>query len=234
MGCGSLIGAALSLAGAGAQEVAASKTKGEMNDVLDSQQAQNKKLQQQGQGLFQQSFAQSTPEAAKNQIAQGQSQYLNAAQQAQAVPLGASTQALSSTDNQASQARAGLGNQALAGLAGYSNYGVQQGLKDQDIGSQLGAINNQASFNQSMLPGELSAAQNDFSSLRGIGSLLGTAGMLTGLGSQVGMFGGGGQAVPALGGSAPSPMGFQNPYLDYNQLLQQFGAPDFNQFKGVN
>ena len=197
MGCGTLIGAALSLAGAGAQEVAASKTSGAMNDVMVQNMANQKKLQQQGQDVFQQSLAQSTPQAAGQQLAQGQSQLMNAAQQAK-VPLGLPTSALTTGDQSASNARAQLGQKAMADYGAYGQLGQAQQMKDREANNQIGLFNNQARFDNSMLPGELTAAQQEYSGLAGLGKVLGTAGMLTGLGSKMGLF------------SSPSVAGFGN------------------------
>jgi hypothetical protein len=197
MGCGTLISAALSLAGAGAQEVAASKTSGAMNDVMAQNMTNQKKLQQQGQGIFQQSLSQSTPQAAQQQLAQGQSQLMNAAQQAR-VPLGLPTSALTTGDQAASNARAQLGQKAMADYGAYGQLSQSQRMKDMNANDQLGLVNNQARFDNSMLAPELQAASQEYSGLAGVGKLLGTAGTLTGLGSSLGLF------------SSPSLAGFGN------------------------
>jgi hypothetical protein len=167
-----------------------------MNDVMAQQLAAQKKLQQRGQQVFGESLKQSTPQAAQQQIAQGSSQLLNAARQAQAVPLGLPTNATTSADQQANQARAGLDAQAMADFGGYGQFGQQQALKDREVSSQLGFLNDQSRYNASMLPGELQAAQHEYAGLQGIGSLLGTVGQLGGLAGQMGLF------------SAPSTAGF--------------------------
>lgn len=202
MGCGALIGAALGLAGAGTQEAANMSTKNEMNDIMAQQQAQQKQLQAKGQAVFQNSLGQSTPDAAAQQIAQGADQYKTAAQNAQAVPLGVAAAALTPQDKSANAARAALGNTAMANYAGYGQYSADQRLKDTQANSQLGFINNQSQYANSMLAPELGAAQNDFNNLRGVGSLLGTAGSLVGLGGSLGMFGQ--SPMAGLGNSATS------------------------------
>lgn len=229
MGCGALIGAALGLGGAGVQELANAKTKSEMNDVMNQQLATQNKLRQQGQGVFNKSLAQSTPDATKQQIQIGADKFRNAAQNAQAVPLGLASPALTSADQSANAARAGLGNTAMANYAGYGQYGQEQALKDRAANSQLGVINQQSQQASSFLPAELQGAQNDYNSLRSVGSLLGTAGSLVGLGGSLGMFGsspmaGLGSAARNLGTSAlASPLWLgqvapQTPTKQYNFL----------------
>lgn len=190
MGCSALIGAALGLTGAGVQELANAKTQGQMNDVMNEQQAEQRSLQAKGQSVFQTSLGQSTSGAAAQQIQQGQDQYKTAAQNAQAVPLGVASPAITTQDQSANAARAALGNTAMSNYAGYGQYGVDQRLKDQVANSQLGVINQQSQYANSMLPTELQAAQNDFNGLRGAGSALGTAGSLIGLAGSSGIFGG--------------------------------------------
>lgn len=189
MGCGALIGAALGLAGAGVQEVANSKTQGKMNDIMAAQQAEQKKLQARGKGVFDTSLAASTPDAAKQSVALGADKFLNAANTSQAVPLGLATPALTGANNAADKARGGLDARAMADYAGYGQYAQDQSLKDQSANRQLGVINQQSQYANSMLPAELGAAQNDYNSLRGVGSLLGTAGSLVGTAGSLGMFG---------------------------------------------
>lgn len=189
MGCGALIGAALGLAGAGVQEVANSKTQGKMNDIMAAQQAEQKKLQAKGKGVFDASLAASTPDAAKQSVALGADKFLNAANTAQAVPLGLAAPALTGANTAADKVRGGLDARAMANYAGYGQYAQDQSLKDQAANRQLGVINQQSQYANSMLPAELGAAQNDYNSLRGVGSLLGTAGSLVGLGSSLGIFG---------------------------------------------
>lgn len=202
MGCSALIGAALGLTGAGVQELANAKTQGQMNDVMNEQQAEQRSLQAKGQSVFQTSLGQSTPGVAAQQIQQGADQYKTAAQNAQAVPLGVASPAITTQDQSANAARAALGNTAMSNYAGYGQYGVDQRLKDQVANSQLGVIGQQSQYANSMLPSELQAAQNDFNGLRGAGSMLGTIGSLVGLAGSAGLFGGGAStAVQHVGAS---------------------------------
>lgn len=210
MGCSTLVGAALSLAGAGVNEAAALKTQDKMNDIMAANQTQQNQLQQKNQGVFQNSLAQSTPDAAKQQVQIGADKFKNAAQQAQNVPLGLASNSLTSTDKSADTARAGLNRDAMANYAGYGQYGVEQGLKDQAANSQIGANNNQSQFINSLLPSELGAAQNTYSGLNSFGSLLGAGGNLVGafgsLGalkpqtslSQIGQYGGSASMLDAI------------------------------------
>lgn len=227
MGCGTLIGAALSAVGAGTQLAASSKAKGQMTDVMNAQQAEQRKLRQQGSEVFDKSLALSTPDAAKQQIGQGQDAYRTAAQNTLAVPLGLPNNATTSTDAAANQARASLGADAMANYAGYGQLGQEQSIKDRAAQSQLGVINSQSQYANSLLPGELTAAQHSYDGLSGIGSLLGTAGTLTGLANAAGLF----SSSPMAGlGHAASNLGtstLASP-LWLGQVAPQTQKPFFN------
>lgn len=180
MSCGTLASLALSLAGTGAGIASSEIEKGNMNDVLQQQLNQQKKFQQQGTQVFQNSLGKSTPGAVKQDLAQGQNQFLNAANQATSVPLGLPSSAATPEDQQAQQARAGLGAKAMSDFAGYSNIGQQQYLKDLDASSRLGVINQQAGQTSSLLGPELQNASQSMSGLSAFGNLLGAGGGLLG------------------------------------------------------
>lgn len=231
MGCSALVGAALSLAGAGVNETAALKTQGKMNDIMSANQAQQNQLQQKNNGLFQNSLAASTPGAAQQQVQQGADKFNQAAQQAQAVPLGVANSALTAQDKGANSARAQLGNKAMSDFAGYGQYGVEQGLKDQQVGSQIGANNSQSQFINSLLPSELGAAQNSYAGLNSFGSLLGAAGNLTGAFGSLGALGGKGlqnglgNAASTLGQSSlASPLYLGQAAPQFPKYLTNFGT----------
>lgn len=189
MGCGTLLSLALTAGGAAAGEVGASQAKNNENAVVQQYLNAQNKYGKQGQALLGQSMNASTPEAAAQQVAQGQSQYLNAARNATAVPLGLPTAATTSTDQAVDRARTDLGNQAMANFAGYGNYGFQQGLKDQNIGAQLGANNALSGIAGSYLPAELGQASQSGAGWDSLGSLLSGLGTLAGGAGAAGLFG---------------------------------------------
>jgi hypothetical protein len=170
MGCGTIAGLALSLAGAGTQEVASSNAQDAMNGVTQNEINQQNQFAQKGKQVFQQSLGQSTPAAANKQIQQGTQQAANSITQAQAVPLSAQE-----------SARQGLSNSAASNYYGQSNYPLQQYLKDLSANSQLGVIGNQSAQVARNFPVYLQQAQQSQNGLAGIGSLLGTAGGLLGM-----------------------------------------------------
>lgn len=198
MSCGTLIGLALSGAGAGASEYAAQDENSAMNQQVANQLAQQAAYQKQGSKVFDTSLGQSTPQSAKQQVQQGQQQELGAIQNAQAAPLALAAAPMGDTATEKAQQK--LGNDSNSQFTGYGNFGFQQGLKDQTAANQLGVINNNARSSASILPIELQSASQQDSGLSALGSLLGTAGLLTGVASGTGAFN-----KPQIGSAGISP-----------------------------
>lgn len=229
MSCGTIAGLVLGGAGAGVNAYAGERTHGAMNSAVNQEMARNRGYQQQGQQVFQQSLDQSTPQAAKQQIGQGQQQLAGLIQNAQAVPLSASmpsnTLGDSGVNAQAQQAKTNMSNTAASNYGGYSNYGLQQYLKDMQAQNQLGVINQNARGWANVLPAQLQDAQNSQQGLQALGSLLGTAGLVTGLGSAM--------SAPATGVSASQSanvLGEMNgtsylgvPTFSFNQIPYPYG-----------
>lgn len=203
MGCGTLAALALTGAGAGAKMYAGQQEQNAMNNATNAELQQQQQFQKQGSQIFQNSLAQSTPQAAQQQIGQGV-QNIAGATQASALPP-VSLPQTGPTSNAARVSYSGQdaqnqrGAQANAGLQGYGNFTLQQGLKDLSANSQLGLLGNQAAASERVLPYMLQQAANSQAPLAGIGSLLGTAGQLVGIGSLTGAFGGGAAAAPTAG-----------------------------------
>lgn len=184
MGCGTLIGAGLSAAGAGASAVAAGDESNAMNQKTQAELLRQQQYRQKEQGIAQQSFAQSTPQAAAQQIAQGQNQYLGNIKQAEAAPLALAGPSLG--DSREQQQRANMAAQQDSNFRGYGNYGFQQGLKDLSTNTQLNLLNNQAGQSEAVLPLELQAASQSQQGLSDIGKMLGSAGQIIGVANSIG------------------------------------------------
>lgn len=194
MGCGTLAALALTGAGAGTQLYAQNKAQGAMEDATQSELRRQREYQTKADQVFRQGLRQSESGTAEQQIAQGQKQALDATRSASLPRLALPTTTNrpgQTTGNQANvsyvgqDARNTMGSLANANLKGYGNYGVQQGLGNMDINNRLGVINNMSQRSQAVLPFELEQARNSQAMLQSLGSLLGTAGMLTGIGSMV-------------------------------------------------
>ena len=185
MGCGALeVGIPLMLAGTGAQIGANVMEGNAMNSKVSAELARQSAFQKRGTGVFQQSLGQSTPQAAQQQIGQGQQQYTQAMQGAKLPMLsqpGTLPNDTSRIIDTATQARNNMSNMANANLQGYGNYGLQQHLKDLQAGSQLGVIGNEAQQSAGVLPTELAQARQSQAGLSSIGQLLSTVGSLAGM-----------------------------------------------------
>lgn len=172
---------ALSAAGTGLSMAGQAAQQDKQNSLVSQELARQNQYKKQAALAYQSSLAQSTPEAANQQIKQGQQDALQSYQKAQAAPLsiapsstGSNATSITTPDQ---QARAGLLNKAAAGIQGYSNFGLQQQLKDQEARNQLGVLSSISNSSGSILPYELNGAQNPYA---GLASLLGAAGTATG------------------------------------------------------
>lgn len=188
MACGTigqLASLALTTGGAVANGVANSNIRGKMNNLVGQELARNQGFQKQASNVFNQSFANSTPAAAQQQIGQGQRHLAGLIGNAQTVPITTSLPSISGTNDRDVSARTQMSNKETSNFGGYSNYGLQQYLKNLDTNANLGLIGNQAQQWANILPTQLQQAQQSQGGLQTLGSLLGTAGMLTGIGSAV-------------------------------------------------
>lgn len=189
MACSALVGLALAGVGAGISEKASSDERDSMNNVMNQEQAQQQQYQKQATSVFNNSLANSTPAKANQQIGQGANQALQEYTKLQASPLSSATSPLGLSTpqgaivNSATQANRALQNQSAAGLQGYNNWNTQQNVSNTLSNANLGLISGQAQQAAAYLPQELSLAQNSEQGLAGLGSLLGSAGQLVGVGS---------------------------------------------------
>lgn len=176
----SLAATGLSMAGQSAQ--ADQQNKDVSNELLRQQQYKKNATQ-----VYQNSLMQSTPQAAKQQIAQGQQDAMEAYQKTQAIPITASAGNVgagpTSINTPDQTARAGILNAGAAGIKGYGNFSLQQWLKDLDAKNQLGVIGNRSANSASILPYELQGAQNPYAGISGalgaFGSIANSFGGLT-------------------------------------------------------
>src|ERR1700679_23587 len=121
MGCGTIAGLALSLAGAGANEAVNVQTKNSENSLVNNELAKQSQFQNQARNVVANNLSNSTPQAAQQQQQQGAQQFLGASQQAKLPPLSIPT-----TDQTQSNAVSAAGQGALNTLNQNAN-AQQQG-----------------------------------------------------------------------------------------------------------
>lgn len=208
MGCGAILaglGGSLALDAGGGYlgYLGGQQSAGAMNTTTQRELNLLNQAGQSMQGIEHGALAQSTPQAATQDIQQGQSLFTNAANSAQHLTPGFATP-LSAKNTSAADARADLGTQAMGNYAGYSNLGQQWGLQNQINWPMLGVYSGQAAAAQNLYPQLMQIASRAGSAdqaygqgLQGLGSLLGS---VTGMAGMGGMSGIGG----ILGGSGAS------------------------------
>jgi hypothetical protein len=111
---------------------------------------------------------------------------------------------------QGQQTKDQLAQGANADLQGYSNIGVQQGLKDQSVNSQLGVIGTNARRSASIFPTLLQNAQISANGEASIGSLLSTLGSFLGLASATGLLSKAATPTSTLGSFSSNGTSFAN------------------------
>lgn len=212
-----IIALALSAAGTGTSMAASAAEESAMNDKTKAEVLRQKGYQQKSTGEFERSLAQSAPKVAQQQIDSGAEARLGDLTKASQIPIsGAGPLDLSAPNTvQAGQAAAQLGQQAQAKakLGGYSDFDLQQWIKNLRAQQQIGMYGQFAKQSSQVLPYELQAAARSAEDMRGAGTALSAAGMLTGLGGAAGAFGGGASAASAapegtmtLGGASYAPL----------------------------
>lgn len=174
------IAAALAVAGTGTQIAANNQTQSAMNQATQQQINAQNDYAKKGQQVFQQSLDQSTPQAAKQQIGQGQQQAAQSIANAQSIPLTAQQPSFGNVNTAQESARQGLSNNAASNYFGQSNFGLQQYLKDLQAQSQFGVIGGQSGQSARNFGSNLSAASQAGNNLGALGSLLGTGGSVLG------------------------------------------------------
>ena len=179
------LGALTSLAGTGLGVAGSMQSQSNMNDAAKAELMRQQEYNKKGQSVFQQSLQQSSPKSVQQQLGQGQQQALNEYAKVQATPTsysqGAPNALSKATSDATVQGKTQLGNQAAAPLNAYDSYSLAQQIKDMQAQSQLGQIGNFSRSSESVLPLEMSQAQQSGGTLSGIGSILNTIGGLTSL-----------------------------------------------------
>ena len=185
MGCGALVGLGLMGAGTGLSEWGNVRAQGAMESAAQNELARQRGYQQRATGVFNQSLSQSTPQAAMQNIGQGQQQYLSAMRQAALPQLGLPSNVAnlpgSNIVDTGEKARAAQTLGAASDLGGYGNYELQNRLNSLNTWPQLNIIGNEAQQSANVLPLELQQASQSQTGLQSIGQLLNMAGMMTGL-----------------------------------------------------
>jgi hypothetical protein len=177
MGYAELIGLAIAAAGAGTSIAAAKQSKDAMNDEVNASLLQQQGFQKQATPIFQQSLADSGTDSANKQLKAG-------AQDAQSLYKTVSQMPSASTsplpvDEARLQEQVGQARNAASAQQGYSNWALQQWLKNQEAGRQLGTIGglSQAAGANTGILTQLAGQRS--AGMAGIGSLLSTAGNLS-------------------------------------------------------
>lgn len=188
------------LGGSGMQLAAGQAEKNAMNQATEAELKRQQDYARKGQAAFEASLAQSRPQAVEEQMKQGTAQAAAEYAKVQQNQLPGLSQGtaqitpnaqLAATENALVSGRVGQQNAAASALQGYQASDVAQSLKDLEAKTRLGQISDYARASERVLPLELQAASQSQDTLKGIGSLLSTAGGLAGL------YGALGAAAPA-------------------------------------
>ena len=221
MSCGTLIALASAAAGTGMKMSAAADEQDAMNKVTNEAIARQTEFANKSKAVFNQNAENSTPEAFKNQLQQGQQRYLDASKSAQDAPLALAAPVLGNKSDQQTQQR--LGNQANAGFMGYSNPAIEQGVGNTLSNARMNSINQQAQGWANILPLQLQAARNSEQGLSSAGGLVSSLGSIAGGLTNAGAFSGY-QAAPAVNSawSGFNTLGQQSPSLWLGQVAPQY------------
>ena len=178
------------LGGSTMQMAAGQAEKNAMNDATGRELKRQQDYARQGQAAFEASLAQSRPQAVEDQMKQGSAQAAAEYAKVQQNQLPGLSQGtaqitpnaqLAATENALVGARVGQQNAAASALQGYQSSDVAQSLKNLEANTRLGQISDFAKSSERVLPMELQSASHSQDTLKGIGSLLSTAGSLAGL-----------------------------------------------------
>lgn len=189
MGVETIAGLAASLIGAGLSASAASSEQNAQNNAVKQELLRQQGFAQQGQKVFANNLAASTPQATQSGIQTGANQAANAVQLARAVPLSlGQSVSIPGQDSysQATSARTALSDQANAANQGYNQFAVQQALRNLLSNQQLGVIGQASQSSGGILPYEVQQAGQSSAGQAGLGSLLSSLGGVLGLGAASG------------------------------------------------
>lgn len=218
-----VIGMALSAAGAGASAAAAAQAKAKMEKRTRQELARQREYQKKATGVYEQSLAQEGPEVAREQMAEGEQAALAAQERLQRLPGDVTTlpeQKNATVYGQKLAEQRAMTNRQAAGVFAPSEWQLQQWLKNMQANQMLAIQMRNAQASAGVLPAELATASHAGDRTRAIG------GLLSALGSGVGMYGAMAQSGPAtvqtqqtIGppqslGYESTPFGYQynNPY----------------------
>lgn len=177
----------LALAGTGFQIAGAKKSQKAADSAYSAEMQRQKVLRDQSQAVLGTSQGQMTPESVMSKTKAGAERHKAGYDAAEGVPLAASAataplqRSATTVNTNREQARQESSDTRRAGLMGYSEWELQRAIENLLNNQQLGLTQNFAQGSNSVLPLELQAAQRAGEGLTGFGSLLSTAGMMTGL-----------------------------------------------------
>lgn len=187
-----LLGLGLSVAGAGASYLGAKRASEATSSVWEGFRQRNKSRQQEADTAFQSNLSKSGADTADKEIEAGadrrKAEYVGLARSASPAPLPQTNTLIKGTTGGKGKAVKNAGTawskllaNAQAKLGGRADWQQNQAIRDQRTSQELGRISNFARGDLSnVVPVELNAAARKGDSLKGWGSLLSTAGMLTG------------------------------------------------------
>lgn len=185
-----LVGLGLTAAGTTAGVVSSTQEKNAMNSKAEAELTRQQNYAKQGQNVFEQSLSKSTPQAVAGQQGAGAQRALQEYTKLQSNQVPGSANGvgqinapnqLANTEDAIVRGKVNQQNEAGSVLQGYNASGLQQGIKDERARANLGQIGAFAQGSSNALPLELSQAQNSWSGLSGLGSLLNSAGGLLGI-----------------------------------------------------
>jgi hypothetical protein len=176
-----IAGALTALAGAGASYAGVQQANSAMNKTVGDELAQTQALQKKATPIFQSNLKQATDQQAGQQ---GQQQALAEYQKVGALPV--STAPLVDAPSaqyvtQRTGADIARGQNANAALQQYPAQQTAWNVENTNTNSQLGNISAIGQSLASVFPAQLAQAGQAGASLQGVGSLLGTLGMLGGV-----------------------------------------------------
>ncbi len=181
--CEALIPLITAAASAGLQAAGNAQAKNAMNTDVTQELARQKEYSNRADTLYQQSLNQGTPAVAQAQTQTGAGQRGAAYSADQAVPLtptvapGLAGSPTTQTRDSAQYARS---NQARAANAGYENFLLEQAIKNQRAGQDIGFQGNFARGSEALLPLRLHDAQYAGQGLQNAGSIVGLLGSMYG------------------------------------------------------
>lgn len=169
-------------AGTGMQIAANAEAASAANAAANAELERQRGYQKRAQGVFDQSLAASTPQAAQQSMTAATEARTQDYAKQRSVPLSEGASPVADTQRlvspQAVMGQDRLADAARARLAGYTEWDLQQAIKDMRASQQLGTIGNFAQGSQNVLPLELQDAARRGSGLRSLGQLFSLGGSL--------------------------------------------------------